>query len=295
MKYVILPVVLLSAVFMSAGGRNAELPLPTVPSELRQPSERAAYVMQHFWDEMDWKDASLTGDAEFMEQNSSNFYSLFSLTDSVSASDAVKRMLDGASADKKAYDRVAEIARLYLYESDSPVADDEAYLVVIDRLIMDKRLDEAELLRLEDMHQTLMRNRVGRRATDFEFIDREGCKGSLSEEVAKNKYTLLMFYDPDCHDCAELERHLSASSLLDGKGVGILMVSPYGEQDGLWLEHARTMPAGWAVARTANDGFESDELYDIRITPTVYLLDRSGKVVAKNLNINTIDDILNNL
>lgn len=295
MKYLILSVVLLSVAFMDVGGRNAELPLPSVPSDLRRPSERAAYVMQHFWDEMDWSDALLTDDVEFMEQNSSNFYSLFSLTDSVSASEAVRRMLDGASADKKAYDKVAEIARLYLYEPYSPVADDEAYLVVIDRLIMDKKLDDAELLRLEDMHQTLMRNRVRHQAVDFEFIDREGRKGSLSEEAVKNKYTLLMFYDPDCHDCAELERHLSASSLLDGKGVGILMASPYGEQDGLWLEHARTMPAEWTVARTASDDFESDELYDIRVTPTVYLLDRSGKVVAKNLNINTIDDILTKL
>lgn len=287
--------ILLTIAFVSASGRNAELPLPSVPADLREPSRRAAYVMQHFWDGMDWRDTALTSDRSFMEQNSSNFYSLFGLTDSVSASEAVRRMLDGASADMNAYGKVAEIARLYLYEPDSPVADDEAYLVVVDRLLADKKLDEAELLRLDDMHQTLMRNRVGHMATDFEIIGRDGRHDRLSALTGRNDYTLLMFYDPDCHDCAMLERHLAESPLPEQKNVGVVMVSPYGEQDGLWLEHARTMPAAWTVARTANDDFESDELYDIRITPTLYLLDRSGKVVAKNISMNKLDDLLINL
>lgn len=268
--------------------RNVELPLPSVPSDLRQPSERAAYIMLHFWDAMDWNDTTLTRSDQFMEQNSANFYSLFGLTDSISESKAVEQMLAGASVDKRAYARIAEIAGIYLYEPSSPVADDEAYAVVVDCLLKDRKLGEADLLRLEDTHRSLMRNRVGSKAADFEFVDRDGNCGRLSDAVSDKNYTLLVFYDPDCHDCAEMERYLASSPLLNEKSIGVLMMSPYGEQDGLWLRHAATMPAEWRVARPADDDFEDSDLYDIRATPTVYLLDRAGMVVAKNITLEKI-------
>lgn len=262
-----------------------ELPLPEVPANLTQPSERAAYVLLHFWDAMDWKNKALTGDDQFMEQNSSNFYSLFNMTDSVSESTAVGRMLEGASADMEAYRKVADIAKTYLYEPYSPVADDDAYAVVADRLLADGKLDEAELLRIEETHRMAMKNRVGEQAADFEYTDRTGRRCRLSDETGSKDYLLLMFYDPDCQDCAELEHHLQTASEFKRPDFGVLMVSPYGGGE-LWERHASTIPAEWAVGYT--DDADLDELYDIRVTPTVYLLDRNGKVLAKNVTIDGV-------
>lgn len=276
---------------MSAG---RELALPQVPAELRTPGERAVYIAKHFWEAMDWRDTTLTRDRAFMEQSASNFYSLFGLTDSITASQAVAEMLAGASVSPETYKTVAEIAELYLYEPYSPVADDEAYAVVVDRFLADGKLDEAAMMRLEDAHQTLMKNRVGHKATDFEFVGRDGRRRRLSDETGRNDFTLLMFYDPDCHDCAALEKHLAESPLPAQKGVGIVMISPYGEQDGLWRSHAATMPEGWTVGLT-DEGFEDEGLYDLKITPTVYILDRESRVVRKNVVPDSIDDILGKL
>ena len=256
-----------------------ELPLPAVPSYLTVPRLRAEYILDRFWDAMDWRDTTLTRDAEFMEQNAANFYNLFQFTDSAGVVRAARRMLDGAKADRRAYRDVAEIAELYLFEPESPVADEESFIVVADLLLADDLLDDSDRLRIEDARAAAMLNRVGHAATDFEMITREGDHMMLSEAAKRHPVNILMFYDPDCHDCAELERFLADSELGD---AGVVMVSPYGEQDGFWARHAATMPEGCIVARPVSEEFDDEGLYDLRLPPTVYLLDSSATVLAKH-------------
>lgn len=259
-----------------------ELPLPDVPDSIREPRERAAYIALHFWDAMDWRDTTLTADNLFMEQNAANFYSLFPHTDSISASAAVDVMLQGAAADMNAYRRVADIAALYLNDPSSPMIDDDSYAVVADRLLADRKLGEADLLRLEDTHTTLMRNRKGTKATDFAIITRNGERMTLSEAASRSTRSLLIFYDPDCHDCAMLEELLARSCPAD---TGVIMVSMLGDEgeDTAWKEHADTMPDGWIVSYPADDDFADSDLYYVPATPTVYLLDRDCIVLAKNI------------
>lgn len=264
-----------------------ELPLPAVPDSLTTPRLRAEYILDRFWDGMDWRDTTLTRDTEFMEQNAANFYNLFQFTDSAGIVSAAGRMLEGAKVDRQTYRDVAEIAELYLFEPESPVVDEESFLIVADLLLADGALEDAERMRIEDARSAAMLNRVGHTANDFEMITREGAQMKLSEAAKRNKLTVLMFYDPDCHDCAEFERFLAEAKPGD---VGVVMVSPYGEQDGLWASHAATMPSEWIVARPVSEEFDDEGLYDIRMTPTVYLLDCEGMVVAKNVTIHNFLD-----
>jgi hypothetical protein len=256
---------------------------------LRDPRQRAEYVIDRYWDAMDWRDTVLTRDDRFMEQCAADFYAVAQHTDSVTASAAVKKMLDGASADPEAYRRIAEISQVYLFEPESPVADDELFLAVADRLMADRRLGEADMLRLADAHRAAVLNRVGRRASDFEFVGRDGLRSSLYDAVKTNSRTIVMFYDPDCHDCMDFERHLADAGLKD---TGVIMISPYGEQDGLWARHAATMPAEWIVGLPVDEEFEDEEIYDLRAIPTVLLLDREATVIAKNLTLYNIDKVL---
>lgn len=255
-----------------------DLELPVVPDNLRTPVERARYVLEHYWDAMDWRDTTLTHDDKFMEQSSADFYSIFHVVDSVEASKAAAIMLAGASADPYAYKKVADIARIYLYEPESPIADDENYLVVTDRLLADGKLSNADLLRIADSKRMAMMNRVGHQAADFEYVDRYGNVSNLYEALKLHPKNILMFYDPDCHVCAELEEQLMASALGD---TGVVMISPYGEQDGLWAEHAATMPADWIVGRPTNEDFEDEDIYELRATPTVLIIDDRGIVLSK--------------
>ena len=62
----------------AAGAMGAdELPLPAVPAEMTVPTDRAGYILLHFWDAMDFDDADRSLDRDFMGQNMANFLSVF--------------------------------------------------------------------------------------------------------------------------------------------------------------------------------------------------------------------------
>lgn len=255
-----------------------DLELPKMPDDLRSPAERARYLLEHYWDAMDWRDTALTRDDMFMEQAAADFYSVFHAVDSLTASKAVGIMLDGASADPAAYTRIADISRSYLFDPESPIADDESFIVAADRLLADQKLNDADLLRLAESKRMAMMNRVGQKAADFEYIDRAGNVSALYDALGAHPQNILMFYDPDCHICAELEERLMAMELGD---IGVIMICPFGEQDGLWAQHAATLPGDWTVGRPVSEGFEDEELYELRSIPTVLMIDNNGIVLSK--------------
>lgn len=206
--------------------------------------------------------------------------------DSIGRAEVIRQVLAGIS-DADSLAAFVDDACQTFYEPTSPVADDEIFLAVADGLLADTLLPDGDRTRLEYMKEQAMLNRVGHRAADFEIRRLNGATECLSELVKSNRVTILMFYDPDCTDCAELEHRL-ADGLPDDTGV--VMVSPYGEQDGLWARHAATMPDDWVVGLPVDDDFEESGLYDIRATPTVLLLDSEMKVLSKK--IDSVDGII---
>ena len=92
-----------------------ELPLPSVPSTLRTAPERAAYVLTHFWDSMDFRDMLHCRNKAFLEQNFVNFVSLFPHASQEACALAVKRLMKAAETDTVVYALLAEMAEIYLY------------------------------------------------------------------------------------------------------------------------------------------------------------------------------------
>ena len=83
-----------------------------------------------------------------------------------------------------------------------------------------------------------------------------------------------------------LEQQLAAAP---PKDTGVIMVSLLGADDEQWQSHAATMPADWIVAYTADEDFGDSDLYDIPITPTVYLIAPDTTILAKNIkDINAV-------
>ena len=61
-------------------------------------TERAAYVLAHFWDSMDFSDTSRSLDTAFMEQNFANFASLLPHVDADAVSAAAESVLKKAAS-----------------------------------------------------------------------------------------------------------------------------------------------------------------------------------------------------
>ena len=262
------------------------LPLPVVPAQIQDSREKLRYVLTHYWDAMNWRDTALVNSEEFMEQSMVNYFAILAKADSLVGADGVNRMIASASVNPSALAKVVEIGSRYLYEPESPMYDAEGYAMLLDQLILDPTNAGVPLETLEARHAQIMKNRVGRKAADFAFVDRKGRRMTLSEAVAGTEETIVMFYDPDCNVCEATERYLASSEKLNrliGEGrLRIVAIDPFDSDTERWKAHADSLPENWTVGRSPGGRIDSEEIYVIRATPAIYLLDGSMTVRVKD-------------
>ena len=261
-----------------------ELPLPQVPAILQKPADRANYIITHFWDAMDFQDTLRSYNRDFMEQNFSNFISVFPYADEQAQRTAVKTLLDMAEKDSSAYVLLRDIAEKYLYNPNSPMLSEDYYIFFLEGFVNSAVLGEYGTLRLRRQLDAARKNRPGMTAADFTYVTRDGNNNTLYKTDADGDL-LLIFYDPDCEHCKEIMGELQASQALSNimaSGKLKVLAVYSGEDYDLWKRTAPSLPDSWMV------GYESGALqesgaYVLRAMPTLYLLDHSKKVILKDV------------
>ncbi len=108
---------------------------------------------------------------------------------------------------------------------------------------------------------------IGRIAPTFTYIDDEGKQIDLSEIDSKN--TVLFFYKPDCQKCIREKRILGLIKKRQ-KNLTILHIN-------ISEENYHNVSQDIAVQ------------YDIKTTPTIYILDKEKKIIAKNIKAEEIE------
>ena len=108
---------------------------------------------------------------------------------------------------------------------------------------------------------------IGRIAPTFTYIDDEGKQIDLSEIDSKN--TVLFFYKPDCQKCIREKRILGLIKNRQ-KDLTILYIN-------ISEENYHNVSQDIAVQ------------YDIKTTPTIYILDKEKKIIAKNIKAEEIE------
>ena len=269
----------------SAAPEVPELPLPAVPATLCTPPVRAAYIIGHFWDAMDFSDILRSHDRDFMEQNFANYLSLFPIADTTALAPAVATLIGRARADAGALSLLAETAEKYLYEQDSPLFNEEYYLLFADALAAAPLRDYGRL-RIEAQRAAMRKNRVGTVAADFSFETRDGKRLRLSE-AAPGRRVLLLFYDPDCDHCMQTIAELSGSAPLNeavarGDMAVVAVYAGFGSSArAAWRRTLDRLPAAWTVGFDSGTVYTRD-LYVLRNLPALYLLDASRRVILKD-------------
>ena len=262
-----------------------ELPLPQVPDTLLLPTDRAAYLVTHFWEAMDFGDTLKSRDEAFMEQNFANYANLLPYVDEATARSSVERLMEKASADRSAYNLLADIADKYLYDPNSPMMDEEAYILFLNAITGSRFMDSDRKVRFESQLKDALKNRRGEKASDFSFVDRNGNSNSLYGTADGRSYRLLMFYDPDCAGCEHAKAMLSGNTAInDAIADGRLkVVAVYSDGDNeVWEKSKNKIPGNWISACSPDGAVDRDEVYVIRATPTLYLLAPDNTVLLKD-------------
>lgn len=259
----------------------AELPLPAVPADMREPRERASFIMAHFWDAMDFNDTVRSRDDGFMEQNLVNFMSLMPHAGKTGTAQATARLLQRAAADTITLSIIIDTAGKYLYSPDSPLRDEDSYIVFLETLTSLSCIPSILLMRPAIQLEEVRKNSRGSVAADFAYFDKNGDVQTLHGTAAPKM--LLMFYDPDCDSCNETIEQLRndeyISSEVSSGRLTILAVSLSDDRAG-WETSLSSMPSNW-LSGIAHDDIVGCGRYVLQQLPALYLLDADKTVKIK--------------
>ncbi|MEO6232254.1 MAG: redoxin domain-containing protein [Ferruginibacter sp.] len=151
----------------------------------------------------------------------------------------------------------------------------------------------------------LMANLIGLKAANLEMVDSTGKPYPLYD--VKADYTVVVFWDPTCGHCKEelprldsiyeasWKKHgvkiyavLSADSKENLKTEWTKYTKEHNLQD--WVNVYQTKEAEEAVIAAQKAGYR--QLYDVTLTPTLYLLDNEKRIIGKKLTWQQIDELL---
>ncbi len=266
------------------------LPLPDVPVSLTAPDERAAYIIAHFWDRMDFSDTLRCRNRAFMEQNFVNYLSLFPHAKPEASPTHIARLLERAAADSICLGLVNDLAEHYLDDPNSPMRDEEYYILFLEGFLQVPELPEVERMRCSYSLKIANKNRKGSKATNFKFVTSNTSQQRALCDV-DSQWLLLIFYDPECSHCSETLDRISASDNLNqmiAAGLmNVLAIYTEGKRD-VWEKSNGKMPKNWTVGYDCS-GIVDNDLYYIDAMPTLYLLDKTKTVVLKDPTLSALD------
>ena len=156
---------------------------------------------------------------------------------------------------------------------------------------------------ITDRAYSLMANIMGTPAADVELPDTTDKKISLYD--IKAPFVLVAIWDPTCGHCKETLPKLDSAYQARWKKLGLRLFGLAKESDGKksdWLNfiHDHRL-ADWTHvyysrqddAARVNAGIPSySQLYDVQSFPTLYLLDKDKRIIAKKLTLEQVDEIL---
>ena len=87
-------------------------------------------------------------------------------------------MMKRAEVNVVAYKKFVGLAEKYLFEPNSPMVNDETYIMFLLQILNTNVLSKSEKYQFEHHYKVVMKNRVGSVATDFRYIDSAGKSGS---------------------------------------------------------------------------------------------------------------------
>ncbi|GHE39684.1 DUF5106 domain-containing protein [Sphingobacterium griseoflavum] len=253
----------------------------------------ATDMLSQYWVGYDFQDDSNRQDPEKGEQALVDFISLFGQADNQTVSSAIKRMLAAARQSPKAYDFFVAQYEKYLYNPNSPMRNDAYYEPVLEFKLDSTQLDSMERIKTATLLRLLRQNKPGTRAADFSFQLATGESARLSE--LSFPLTVLFFYEPGCSHCEEAIAMLRAYEPLNRriqqKTLGFLAVYPFGDK-AAWKAYQQQIPDNWLQAFDERQEVVKKGKYDLKATPTIFLLDENKNVIRKDVDVRVLMDEL---
>lgn len=257
--------------------------LPEIPVMLNTPELRAAYLAEHYWDHFDFADTVYIHLPDITEQAIVNFMDLMNHIPQEVENLAIQTLYKKMSPHSRMLWHFWETMSSYWHNPNSPIANEEKFIRMCRSVEALPQVEEVLRQRASYARILAEKNRVGMKASDFVYTMKSGKQGRLHD--LKAEYTLVYFYNPDCHTCSEIKQAMKSSLLLrnmvNSGRMKVLTVYPDEDLD-LWRERLGEMESSWINGYDKGQVITMEQRYDLSSIPSFYLLDKEKKVLLKD-------------
>jgi thiol-disulfide isomerase/thioredoxin len=163
-------------------------------------------------------------------------------------------------------------------------------------------LNEKQMTAISNRAYMLMSNLIGEQAANLEMTDSSEKPVSLYNVNAK--FTVVAFWDPTCGHCRTEVPRLDSIYNAKWKKEGVKMFGVLAEshekenwkkfirENNLtnWINVYQTDKQKKEIEDAKKPSFK--QLYDVIQTPTLFLLDKDKRIIAKKLTLEQLDDLI---
>lgn len=251
------------------------------------------YSKQHYWDYTDFTDSTLIRTPIFKNKLDDYFKNMvFVHPDSLYH--ACVEILEKSRSSKAMFRYLMNYCLVYTFDNKI-MGMDESFVKLGQRYYMSgivDWLDQEQLKKITDEVIKRQYNLLHHKALDLKLPSLEGNWVSLYETEAP--YILLIFWEPNCGHCKK-QIPLAKKEIFDrfaSHGLKVFAVNTHSDQKA-WEDFVAKNELFdfincWDPKKQSNYW----TIYNVFSTPVMYILDKDKKIIAKNLAVDQMVDLL---
>ncbi|MCX6284271.1 MAG: thioredoxin-like domain-containing protein [Bacteroidetes bacterium] len=257
-------------------------------------NDRIEFLKQHYWDKVDFNDTALLRSNVFADKIISylalyqnNRFSQRQLEGEFIK--AVTVALGAASVNPNVYKFMLD----YLVGGFDKYHFDDVITYIADNFQDPFSCeDAARKSTLQKKLDNFKKLSIGKTAPAIEVPDLKG--NTISLLALKNEFTLLVFWSSQCPHCTEMMPNLKAwYDKQKTKRLEVVAVSLDTSRTA-WASFIKKEKLNWInVSELKGYSGKAEDEYNIYATPTMYLLDRDKKIIAKPITWRELEQALN--
>jgi len=261
------------------------------------------YVKEHFWDDVAFNDDRLLR-TPFFEPKLDDYFRYYVSPEPDSIIEEVKYILLSARTGKDIYPYLlTKFTNKYM--NPEFMGQDKVFVYLFENFYAKGDtmiLNPASRKTVTERAYSLMANQLGKPAPVLNLTDTTGKTVSLYN--LKSEFTVVAFWDTNCGHCKDEMPRLDSFYQNKWKALGVAVygVNIYENEVPAWKKFiVEKKLSGWTHAYQTKAAKDAEEragvpnyrqLYDIFKTPTLYLLDKEKRIIAKQLSLEQFDDLI---
>ena len=251
------------------------------------------YNKDHFFDNIDLNDERLLRTPLLYARLDAFFSSVL-----IQAPDTINKEIDKLIKKCSGNHKVFQFISVYLFNHfrESEIMGQDAVMVKIaDDIYLSGKADWVSKEFKDDLRKQvdLMRpNLIGKKAENLVMDSYNGIFVSLYD--VEKDFTILYFWEPNCGHCQEATPKLKVY-YDKPKDYSLEVFSVCTTSDkAKWTKYIEDNKLTWINGWDPKRSSHFDYYYNIQSTPTVYILDKNKKIIAKKLGVEEIGPFIDN-